>query len=472
MKTEHNNSGRVKRRLCVIAVGVTALSVACTAEAHVGGRPSTPASRGWIGAEPPADSASGHGVAGSATRSAAPSEYSSDKPAAEAVALPPGVADSIELNGETPVGVPTEPLRAGNVDDNAKFDEFLQYLGRIDTNHIARRALDPSGRIVITAVDQDGKPVAGTTVTVKADGKEVAKLVTTGGGRALFHPAAYGAPATSYEVSTSAGSETVAPGAAVTVRADATQAATPAIDVEFVIDATGSMGDEIDRLKSTVSSVVDRVSALPGSPSVRLALTAYRDTGDAYVTATYDFTDNLGEFRDALAKVNADGGGDQPEALDEGLADALNKPSWRPAGSAAQMMFVIGDAPGHAERKVAQPYTDTMKLAAERGIKIFPIATSSSDDAAEAAFRQMAQFTGSRFVFMSYGAAGAATGSGTNIAPTDYEEMSLDDLVVRLIQEELAARGDGSDPAPTSTTTVPATSTTSPTPTTVIPPGQ
>lgn len=81
------------------------------------------------------------------------------------------------------------------------------------------------------------------------------------------------------------------------------------------------------------------------------------------------------------------------------------------------------------------------------------MASSESDDQAEAVFRQLAQATGSRFVFLSYGAAGAATGDSTDIGPTDYEEMALDQLVVRLITEELAAlTGAAVDSPPTDTT--------------------
>ena len=90
-----------------------------------------------------------------------------------------------------------------------------------------------------------------------------------------------------------------------------------------------------------------------------------------------------------------------------------------------------------------------------RGIKVFPVASSESDDQAEAVFRQIAQATGARFVFLSYGAGGAATGPSTDIDSTDYEELALDDLVVRLIAEEVAAlTGDaGVVPPPTPTTT-------------------
>lgn len=128
-------------------------------------------------------------------------------------------------------------------------------------------------------------------------------------------------------------------------------------------------------------------------------------------------------------------------------------------------MFVVGDAGGHPERDVEQPYVESMRNASERGVKILPIAASSSDDRAEVAFRQLAQFTGAPFVFLAYGAGGAATGGSTDIDSTDYEELSLDDLIVRLVSEELAAlSGGGSSPA-----TVPPTVTTT---TTTNPPGQ
>ena len=64
-------------------------------------------------------------------------------------------------------------------------------------------------------------------------------------------------------------------------------------------------------------------------------------------------------------------------------------------------------------------------------------------------FRQIAQATGARFVFLSYGAGGAATGPSTDIDSTDYEELALDDLVVRLVAEEVAAlTGDAERRAP------------------------
>ena len=52
--------------------------------------------------------------------------------------------------------------------------------------------------------------------------------------------------------------------------------------------------------------------------------------------------------------------------------------------------------------------------------------------------------TGGRYVFLTYGAGGRATGGATDISERDYEELSLDDLIVRLVTEEIDALGQDS----------------------------
>ena len=42
-------------------------------------------------------------------------------------------------------------------------------------------------------------------------------------------------------------------------------------------------------------------------------------------------------------------------------------------------------------------------------------------------------------MFLTYGAGGRATGAATDIDERDYDDLSLDDLIVRLVAEELAA---------------------------------
>jgi hypothetical protein len=423
-----------------------------------GGAPSTSttapttssADRGWIGGEPDWAIAAADGEL-----LASASGGGADAGVVEMAASPPVEAPAASSPGQPPI---EGSLSAGSVDDNADFDDYLAYRARIADLGIPLRGGDPTGRVVLTVTGADGHPVHGAVVTVSdGNGDEVAALTTTADGQARFLPAMWSQPLDGTWTFAAAGATvTVSAGgtAELSVEQPGTLAGPVAIDVLFLLDATGSMGDEIDRLKTSIDSVAARVAALEGSPDVRFAMTVYRDEGDAFLNRTFDFTSDVEAFRAALAEVVADGGGDYPEALDEAFGEAVDAPSWRDPASTLQLMFLVADAPPHVERQVTG-YDESLRSAVSRGIKVFPVASSESDDQAEAVFRQIAQATGARFVFLSYGAGGAATGPSTDIDKTDYEELALDDLVVRLVAEEVAAlTGDtGVVPPPTPTTT-------------------
>ncbi|MEO7399008.1 MAG: VWA domain-containing protein [Ilumatobacteraceae bacterium] len=415
----------------------------------------TAAAGGWVGGEPEWSATED----GSGTAGASPAYESTDKSSGEAAApattsaspLPPGESGDIAPD--------VSPLRAGNVDDNADFAAFLDYLARLESIGVTTRPFDPTGRMVVTVIGEAGRPAAGVEVAVSAGGSLIATIRTTADGTARFLPMLYGPAQATYDFAVGDIVATAAPGDDVALTSAAAPRSAPvALDVLFLLDATGSMGDEIDRLKATIDSVAGRIAGLETQPDVRFAMTLYRDLDDAFVATTYDFTGNIDEFRAALGNVVAEGGGDYPEALDEGLAEALGTPSWRDPANTVQLVFLVADAPPQVGRQVESPYTASIIAAIERGIKIIPIASSESDDQAEAVFRQIAQATGSRFVFLSYGAGGAATGSSTDIESTDYEELALDDLIVRFVSEELAAL-TGTEPVettpPTDATTPP-----------------
>jgi hypothetical protein len=399
--------------------------------------------RGWLGGEP--DWTSHSDEEGVLEMSA--SDGSGLDAAAPADSTAPGEVESQR-----------SALRAGSVDDNADFAAFLQYLARIDELGIATRDFDPTGRIVVEVTNADGASVAGIAVTVSAAGRQIATIRTTADGTARFLPALYGASGTvSFDFAAGGATATGQPNSTVSLTA-ASEAVggLVALDVMFLLDATGSMGDEIDRLKTTIDSVAARVAAFEVQPDVRFAMTLYRDEGDVFVTSTFDFTSDVEAFRAALQNVVADGGGDYPEAVEEGLAEALTAPAWRDPAETLQLVFLIGDAPPRLDRQVPTPYPAAVIDAIERGIKVFPIASSESDDQAEAVFRELAVATGARFVFLSYGAAGTATGESSDIESTDYEELALDDLVVRLIAEEVADL-TGADPGVPDVTVPPPT---------------
>jgi Mg-chelatase subunit ChlD len=418
------------------------------------------AAGGWIGGEPDwggsGDDAAFGGDDGA-------DELSADMAVeSEASAAEPPLDDRDSTSIVEP-DIPIEPdepqgeLTGGSIDDNERFDDYLAYRDRVRGLGIETRELDPTGRIIATVTGANGLPVAGTPVVVAGGGTEVT-LLTTADGSVRFHPNAHDAIDGPFVVTAGDRSAEVAAGDTVVLETDlptVTDDDVIALDILFLLDATGSMGDEIGQLKATIAEVASRIDDLPENIDVRFAMTLYRDEGDAFVTATFDFTSDIDAFASALADVVADGGGDYPEALDEALADALAEPSWRPAEEAVQLVFLVADAPPQIARAVQTPYTSSMLEAAERGIKILPVSSSGTDDQAEYVFRQLAQFTGGRYVFLTYGAGGRATGSSTDITEVDYEELSLDDLIVRSVTEELAAMtGDGTvvpTPQPTPT---------------------
>jgi hypothetical protein len=375
--------------------------------------------------------------------SAAPVDVKAKRAAPSGAAYEADRGDLVPYPDEPPVANQA-PLKAGSVDDNITFTDYMEYRNRIEGQGIAVRQLDVQDRTIIRLRTGNGLPAAQRTLTIRSGNQVVARLLTTADGTARFHPSAYNARGP-FVVDVDGTTEQFAQGNNVDLLLPDARATPENVPVEvlFLLDTTGSMGDEIDQLKTTIDSVVQRLNDLPGTGEVRLGMTLYRDENDAFVTANYDFTNNIGSFRKALAQVTADGGGDEPEALDEAFADALAKPHWSAPGKAIQLVFLVADAPPHVDRPVQIPYTASMKDAASRGIKVFPIASSSTGDQGEYIFRQIAQFTGARFVFLSYGAQGSggtATGASSDIKQRDYQELSLDELVVRLVGEEAQAR--------------------------------
>jgi Mg-chelatase subunit ChlD len=210
------------------------------------------------------------------------------------------------------------------------------------------------------------------------------------------------------------------------------------LDILFLMDATGSMADEIAQLKDNIQAISAAIDTLPARPDVRFAMTVYRDQGDAYVSRTFEFTPDVSAFEAALAEVRADGGGDYPEDLNEALSRAVHTPEWR-VEETVSLIFLVADAPPHLDYGQQNHYAVEMLEAAERGIKIYPIASSGLDEQGEYVFRQLAQASGGRFIFLTYGPEGPGTpGDETTFNVDQYTVSSLDDLVVKIVEEELA----------------------------------
>lgn len=203
------------------------------------------------------------------------------------------------------------------------------------------------------------------------------------------------------------------------------------VDVMFVVDATGSMGDELNYIKAELESVIDRVHAeMERDFTIRLSTNVYRDRGDEYVVRSHPFSENVNEVAGFLRAQSAGGGGDAPEAVEEALEDAIDKHEWS-ASAQSRFLFLVLDAPPHHTPERLAKLRELTKKAAEKGIRIIPVSGSGVDKETEFLMRFFAVHTGGTYVFLT-----DHSGIGeSHIEPTigHYAVEYLDDLIVRLI---------------------------------------
>lgn len=172
----------------------------------------------------------------------------------------------------------------------------------------------------------------------------------------------------------------------------------PRIDVVFAIDATGSMGDEIEVVKTKVSKMMEEIQGGNPKPEVRFGLVAYRDYGDAYVTKAYMLTTAVNTIQASLQQIEAGGGGDTPEAVGAGLQCAVSEMNWDQDANTTRMIFLIGDAGPHQPDE----YRQAMRDAKARGIKVNTWGCSGLQDCGQSDFEEIALMGGGQFQFLTY----------------------------------------------------------------------
>lgn len=203
------------------------------------------------------------------------------------------------------------------------------------------------------------------------------------------------------------------------------------VEISFIVDATGSMSDEIGFLRADLLDVISRVQEGNEELDIYTSSVFYRDVSDDYLTRKSDFSGNINTTLSFIEAQGAAGGGDFPEAVHSALIQALGL-SWTEE-SKARIAFLLLDAPPHYEQNVIASIHNSIKEFNEMGIKLIPITASGIDKQTEFLMRFMAISTNGTYVFITNDS--GVGGEHLEASVGEYQVEYLNDLMVRLISK-------------------------------------
>jgi len=365
----------------------------------------------------------------------------------EAGAVPPGKSSRSEETGTSYSPSSSESgLKAGFADDNKQYGYFMDFLEKYkDVRHFPMKVQE---RIILNITDNQGKSLPNADITISSiSGRILCKGKTFADGSFLFFPLEHeNDNAYRAEIRAMQKTETLSFSRQGKREQIITFPFTRAIpqnvplDILFILDTTGSMGEEIYRLKTTIELIHMNLTNLSTKPKVRFGLVLYKDLYDDYRTRTIPLTENLDEFRAALAEVEAYGGGDTPEDLQAALQESVANIRWNTGG--IRLAFIITDAPPQLDYEDVPPYPETGLLAKEQGIKLYSVGTGGLDLQGEYILRQISQYTSGRYIFLTYGETGESTGgapgSVSHHTGSNFQTDKLEAIIIRFAKEELS----------------------------------
>ncbi len=327
-------------------------------------------------------------------------------------------------------------LTAGEVNDFAKWNLWHNVLTQSHKAYTDQWQLRAAERYMLQVVGRDAFPIANRAVSLlDAAGNTIYQARTDNTGRAELWNGLTSAPVSGTLRLAVDGQAIVArpfsQGENVIRLNEGCEASTSA-DVFFIVDATGSMGDELHYLQAEMQDVISRSQSAVDGLHIRTGALVYRDHGDAYLTRISCLSDDHTVTQAFLNQQVADGGGDFPEAIPEALMATINAAGWSDEAR-ARIAFLVLDAPCHNDSATIALLHEQILQAAAYGIRIVPVVCSGLDEAGELLMRSIALATnGTSFFLTDDSGIG-----GKHLQPTTdtLRVEHLNDMLVRTIIE-------------------------------------
>lgn len=221
-----------------------------------------------------------------------------------------------------------------------------------------------------------------------------------------------------------------------------------ALDLVFLVDETGSMGPYIQTVQQQLLHIVETVSRLPLCRTLRLGLVRYRDhppQESTYVTLVHSLTEDVAEIRKAVLTMAANGGGDAPEAVTDGLFELVNL-NWRP-GSVRTVVW-IGDAPPHGVSRAGDGFPNgcpcgrhwfaQAESCREMSIHVHAVVCGHADETTKDVYQTVAR--AARGVCVTLAQAALLVPLITGVAARDLDRLRVEARVAEILAEHEAAR--------------------------------
>jgi Mg-chelatase subunit ChlD len=203
-----------------------------------------------------------------------------------------------------------------------------------------------------------------------------------------------------------------------------------AVDLAFVVDTTGSMGGLIAAAQNQMITMLEELTRA-ANINLWLGVVEYRDhpPQDNMLYKVYPLTENLRKAQKAIRGLVATGGGDEPEAVLDGVAAACNDLLWWK--HSRRLMVLVGDAPPHGVGgrgdafRSGCPCGETIesvtRLAEEKRITIHTLGLT---DTVTRSFSTISSMTGGKF--FSSQQAGQAIEAIATLLKAEFADLELD----------------------------------------------
>ena len=209
------------------------------------------------------------------------------------------------------------------------------------------------------------------------------------------------------------------------------------VDLLFIVDVTASMSSFINDAKSKMRNVLKELSE-EFKIDLQVGLSLYRDhpsQGDDFVTATFSLQ-SVDKIKEKIDMITVGGGGDEPEAVLDGIIDGVRNMKWR--DDSRRIAFLIGDAPSHGMCyheeccSCGKTWGDAVTVAENKRVSVYSIVLSGSDEAMSN-FRILSNFTGGMLIESD-----KAMNAITETLKQEFDNLNLDSQILEMMSKNIS----------------------------------